>query len=222
METPYKLGILGGTFDPVHFGHLRMALEVGEELGLDCVCLVPAALPPHKGQRVVTPFSERLAMIRLAIKDAPLLDALDLEGRRTGPSYTVLTLKELHESHSNNLELYFIVGTDAFLDIKTWKDYRRLFDYAHFVLVERPGVSSQELEKFLELLDLGLVQTAPGQFRIKSPGNKLIRLSTTFLNISSTRVRDSIAHGRSVRFLVPDSVESYLMKRGLYELDEDA
>lgn len=221
MEPSLRLGILGGTFDPVHFGHLRMAVEVCENLALDRVCLVPAAVPPHKGGEGISPFIHRLEMIRLAVGEDPLLDVLDLEGRRKGRSYTVQTLKELREIHSKDLELFFIIGTDAFLEIKTWKDFRRLFKYAHFVMVERPGISPEELEGFLESLDLGLVRTARG-YRVGETGKHLIKTETTALAISATRIREAVSQGKSIHFLVPDSVESYLRERGLYKLNEDS
>jgi nicotinate-nucleotide adenylyltransferase len=199
-----------------------MALEVGEELGLDRVCLVPAALPPHKGARVISPFSQRLAMTRLAIQGASLLDVSDLEGRREGPSYTVWTLQEVRDAYEEPLDLYFIVGTDAFIEIETWKEYSRLFDYAHFVLVERPGVSSRRLEDFLESLDLGLEKSAQGEYRVAASGKRIVRMETTSLNISSTFIRDAVYRGRSIRYLLPESVESYIQREGLYKLNEES
>lgn len=211
-----RLGILGGTFDPVHFGHLRLALEVAENLDLDCLSLVPASVPPHKGEGAVASFADRYEMIRMALGDTPVLDVLDLEGRREGPSYTVWTLREIRQSHACDLDLYFVVGTDAFWEIRTWKDYRTLFDYAHFVLVERPGGTARDVERLLESLDLGFIKAGPREYRMGAAGNTLIRMETTALDISSTRIREAAAQGRSIRFLLPDSVEAYIMERGLY------
>lgn len=211
-----KLGILGGTFDPVHLGHLRMALETAEELALDRMCLVPASMPPHKGGRAQASFADRMAMARIAVSGAPLLDVLDLEGRRRGASYTIYTLRELHHEYPDGLDLYFVVGTDAFLEIGTWKDHRSLFDHANFVLIDRPGMSAGALEPFIQGLDIGAVRTAPGVFRVGASGNLLIRRQGTFMGVSSTQVRDAVARGRSIRFLVPEDVERYIMEKGLY------
>lgn len=211
-----KLGILGGTFDPVHLGHLRMALEAAEELELDSVCLMPASVPPHKEVEPGASFSHRLAMIRMAVEEVPLLDVLDLEGRRQGASYTIVTLKELHRRYGGDLELYFVIGADAFLDIRTWKDHRALFDYAHFVLFERPGVPRDSLETFLDSLDVGLQRSGPYEYRVEGSGNRLIRQKGTFMGISSTQIREAVAGNRAIRFLVPPEVERHIMEKRLY------
>ncbi len=211
-----RLGILGGTFDPVHLGHLRMALETAEELALDRMCLVPASVPPHKGGSAEASFEDRLAMLRIAARGTPLLDVLDMEGRRRGVSYTILTLQELHREYPGGLELFFALGTDAFLEIGTWKDHQLLFEYAHFVLIDRPGVSPEVLEPFIDGLDIGAVRAGPGLFRVGASGNRLIRRQGTFMGMSSTQVRDAVARGKSIRFLVPGGVERYIMEKGLY------
>ena len=112
-----RLGILGGTFDPIHFGHLRIAEEVCEELQLEKVLLIPGALPPHKSRKFVTPFHDRLVMTRMATEGSAILEVLDLEGRRNGPSYSVQTLREIHKLYEYSVELFFIIGMDAFLEI---------------------------------------------------------------------------------------------------------
>ncbi len=222
MGGSLKLGILGGTFDPVHLAHLRMALEAAEDLDLDRVDLVPAAVPPHKAGRAVASFDDRVAMIRLAVEDTPRLGVLDLEGRRRGASYTILTLQDLHSRHAGDLDLYFVLGADAFLDIATWKDHRSLFDYAHFVLMERPGVPQDRLERFLESPDLGLERIGPDTYRMPDSGHRLIRRKGTAMDISSSRIRKAVAGGRSVRFLVPRAVETYILEKGLYRFDGES
>jgi nicotinate-nucleotide adenylyltransferase len=151
-----RLGILGGTFDPIHLGHLRLAEEVGEELKLETVYLIPAASPPHKERRPVTPFHHRFAMTQLAAGGSPLFKATDMEGRREGLSFSIETLGEFHRLHREDLQLFFIIGMDAFLEIESWKEHSRLFDYAHFVVIQRPGVPAGELGPFLEHLEVWL------------------------------------------------------------------
>ena len=115
------------------------------------------------------------------------------------------------------MDLFFVVGTDAFLEITTWKDHRSLFDHAHFVLVERPGIPPETLEPFLDSLNLGLERTGPDTYRIPASGTRLIRKSGTAMDISSTRIREAVAARRSVRFLVPEAVETYILGKGLYQ-----
>jgi nicotinate-nucleotide adenylyltransferase len=211
-----RLGILGGTFDPIHLGHLRTAEEIGQELRLEKVYLIPSALPPHKTGDPVTPFHQRLAMARLAVSDSPLLEALDLEGRRTGFSYSIETLKEFHTLFSPDPELFFIIGVDAFLEIKSWKEYQNLFDYAHFVIIQRPGFQPEDLKPLL--LDFGseVKETVEPNVITLPSGKTLILMVPTLMDISSTRVRGMVAEGKSIRFLVPESVRRFIMEKGLY------
>ncbi len=214
-----RLGILGGTFDPIHLGHLRAAEEVSEHLELEKVYLVPSASPPHKTQVRLTPFHHRLAMTRLAAEDSPMLEAMDLEGRRPGLSYSIVTLREFHELFGPDTELFFILGVDAFLEIKTWKEYRSLFDYAHFVVLRRPGYGPDELQALI--MDLGLKRetgSRPGipEIYVAPSGRHLILMSTTLMDISSTRIREMAAEGKSINFLVPGRIRDYIMEKGLY------
>lgn len=211
-----RLGILGGTFDPIHLGHLRTAEEIGQELRLEKVYLIPSALPPHKTGDPVTPFHQRLAMAQLAVSDSPLLEVLDLEGRRTGFSYSIETLKEFHTLFSPDPELFFIIGVDAFLEIKSWKEYQNLFDYAHFVIIQRPGFQPEDLKPLL--LDFGseVKETVEPNVITLPSGKTLILMVPTLMDISSTRVRGMVAEGKSIRFLVPESVRRFIMEKGLY------
>jgi len=213
-----RLGILGGTFDPIHFGHLRLAEEVGEELALENVYLIPAALPPHKDRRPLTAFEQRLAMIRMAAQESPILEAQDLEGHRQGLSYSIETLKEFRRLFKSDLELFFILGMDAFLEIETWKEYQRLFDYAHFVIINRPGVQSETLESFLLTLDVGFKREGKGNTFIVPSGNILIYKEVPHMDISSTNIRERVASGKSIRFLVTGAVRAYIMEKGLYRI----
>ncbi len=211
-----KIGILGGTFDPIHLGHLRTAEEVSFSLNLDKVYLIPSSTPPHKTKAEVTDFHHRLAMVRSAAAESPLLDVLDLEGKRQGYSYSIETLKELYAMFTPEPAIFFILGTDAFLEIETWKDYRKLFDYAHFVIVQRTGYKKKNLKPFLFKLRKDLKKTEQSDVYRLSSEKTIQILTTTGFGISSTHIRQLVAQGRSIRFLVPETVREYILEKGLY------
>lgn len=211
-----KIGILGGTFDPIHLGHLRLAEEVAEELALERVYLIPAAYPPHKEKRAVAPFHHRFSMAQIAAGESPLFEAMDIEGRRGGLSYSIETLKEFHRIFGSGLQLFFILGMDALLEIETWREHQRLFEYAHFVVIERPGFSSERLEPFLHSLGLGFEKTGVERVYKNPLGSTIIHQRATLLEISSTDIRRRTAGGRSIRFLVPEAVRSYITEKRLY------
>jgi nicotinate-nucleotide adenylyltransferase len=212
-----RLGILGGTFDPIHYGHLRIAEEACEELGLEKVLLIPGASPPHKGKNDISPFNDRFAMTLMAAEGSPVLDALDLEGRRQGHSYSIDTLKEIKTIYGPGLELFFIIGMDAFLEIKSWKKFEDLFNETNFVVIKRPGFPDEAFRPLVLSLDLGF---KPGMeintFFHPSSGHSIIYKELTLLAISSTKIRESTAAGRSIRFLTPETVRSYIREKGLY------
>ena len=211
-----RLGILGGTFDPIHLGHLRLAEEVGEELALERVYLVPAGAPPHKGVKSVTPFLHRLAMVRIGAQESPLLDVHDLEGKRQGLSYSIETLTKFHELYGPGLQLFFIIGVDAFLEIETWKRYGELFDFANFVVIERPGFPIRILMGFLRSSGLSLEREGKGMSFLAPSGNRLIYKRATLMDISSTEIRQKVGGGKSIRFVVPEGVRAYIVEKGLY------
>ncbi len=215
-----KLGILGGTFDPIHLGHLRSAEEIGQHLGLLKVYLIPSALPPHKTATPVTPFHHRLAMTRLGTKASNLLETMDLEGKRPGFSYSIKTLQELHRIFSPNPDLFFILGMDAFLEIRTWRDYKRLFDYAHFVVISRPGFRNHGLQAIFK--DLGVEKSEKETTTLfKAPsGRTIILMKATRMEISSTNIRNMVKEDKSIHFLVPETVRDYIIERGLYRSDD--
>jgi nicotinate-nucleotide adenylyltransferase len=153
-----RLGILGGTFDPVHYGHLRIAEEACEELGLQKVLLIPGASPPHKVKKAVSPFDDRFTMTSMAAEGSPFLEAIDLEGRRQGFSYSIDTLRELHRIYGPGLELFFLIGMDAFQEIKSWERYKELFKETDFVVIKRPGFPGEALGPLLLSMDLGFKQ----------------------------------------------------------------
>ena len=219
-----KLGILGGTFDPIHLGHLRSAVEIGEVLDLEKVYLIPSAQPPHKIESPVTPFHHRLAMTHLGTDGSKDIETLDLEGKRRGLSYSIETLKELHRMFGPTLDLYFIMGMDAFLEIATWRDYRHLLDHTHFVIMNRPGSKNDGLQPVLE--DLGIHRPMDDPLRITpntlttASGNTITFITPTRMEISSTCIRNLVKQNKTIQFLVPETVKRYIMEKGLYQIDE--
>lgn len=211
-----KIGILGGTFDPIHLGHLRAAEEIGEKMRLDKVYLIPSALPPHKSGKPVTSFYHRLAIARLAIGNSSILEVLDLEGKRDGLSYSIETLKELHSMFRPGDDFFFILGMDAFLEITTWKEYQNLFNYAHFVIIRRPGFQTEKIGVLLSGLGTKVEQTDLADVFLMPSGKRLMIKETTLMDISSTGIRKMLSQGKSIRFLVPEPVRDYILKKGLY------
>lgn len=215
-----RVGILGGTFNPIHLGHLRAAEEIGEDLDLQKIYLIPAGIPPHKTPDPLADFSHRLEMVRLASAISPLLEAWDIEGKRPGLSYSIETLRLFHSSFRPQLGLFFIVGIDAFLEIQTWKKYPELFNYASFVVINRAGYDTQEFAGFLDSLHLGFVWDPEGKCFCHPSGNTLLQKETTVMDISASRIRQMVAERKSIRFLVPEAVREYIERVGLYLADE--
>ena len=214
-----RLGILGGTFDPIHIGHLRLAEEMCEELNLSRVLLIPGAQPPHKGGPQVAPFPDRLEMTKIGTSSSDYLEASDIEGHREGPSYSFETVRIIREKYGDRLELYFILGSDAFKEINTWKEYKKLFQITNFVVIERPGITLDELGAFIESLGAGFKAEGIDDF-INSYGNHVFFKKTTLMDISSTKIRQKIRAGKSINFIVPQKVKEYISKKGLYIKNE--
>jgi nicotinate-nucleotide adenylyltransferase len=218
MKKPKRLGLFGGTFNPIHYGHLRSAEEVAEALSLDKVWFMPAALPPHKAPADVTPFEVRLAMTRLAVDRHPRFAVSDLEGRRPGKSYSIETLRYLREEFGPEQELFFIIGLDAILEIASWKDYRELFTLSHFVVLDRPGYDRSQLGEVLEKEVHPDFKPLPsGEGFLHPRGCRVVLLATTLLDISATRIRRLAAEGNSIRYLLPERVRRFILKNKLYQ-----
>jgi len=194
-----KIGLLGGTFDPIHLGHLRAAENAREALRLEQVAFVPAGLPPHR-PRPASSALDRFAMVSLATAAHPAFVAWDVELRREGPSYTVDTVSRVREERPADL-VVVIVGEDTYLEMATWREPERLFALCTVAVVARPGECAANGSS-LPPPGLG----ARGVERVSGPG----------LPISSTEIRQRVREGRSVRYLVPDAVADYITKRGLY------
>ena len=207
------VGILGGTFNPIHIGHLRLAQELAEALNFNEVRFIPSANPPHKAAPAVSA-EHRAEMVRLAIADNPLfqLDTCELE--RVGASYTIDTLLSLRDSLGTETSICLIMGSDAFLKLDTWHRWEELLRYCHIVLVQRPNQQklSQTLQEYLETH----YSEHPSELKRKSAG--FIHMQAiTALDISSTNIRQRIHAGLSVRYLVPESEITYISALSLYK-----
>jgi nicotinate-nucleotide adenylyltransferase len=206
------LGIFGGTFDPIHFGHLRAAFELAEVLALEQVLFVPAADPPHRAAPLAGA-AQRFAMVRAAIEGEPRFVADDRELRRAGPSYTVLTLEELRAEQGTR-PLVLLLGLDAFEGLATWHRWEELLTLAHIAVARRPGAalpSSGALAALLEqrgVADPRRLQASPAGCLFVHPG--------TQLDISSTEVRTALGAGRDPRYLMPEAVRRMILDTGNY------
>ena len=196
-----RIGVLGGTFDPIHIGHLVIAEEARGELMLERVVFVPARLSPHKLDHVVSPVEHRQAMVELAIASNPHFAVSRVDIDRFGPSYTVDTVELLRDEWGAGVEIYFIMGSDSLLDILTWHNPQRLIKLCRFAVVSRPGyqVNLDELDALL-----------PGA------ASRVQTLNAPELDISSTDIRRRVREGLSIRYQVPEAVEDYIYQHELY------
>jgi nicotinate-nucleotide adenylyltransferase len=215
-----KLGIIGGTFNPVHYGHLAAAEEVRDRLKLDRVLFIPSALPPHKQEEDMPSAVQRLEMVRLAVTGNPHFKVSDIEVKRGGKSYTIDTIEALLPLHPG-AEFYFVTGLDSFMDIETWKDWERLLSLCSFVVLSRPGYSFTELAKIgfmaqseQELASLDRRETE--QAVVKSDGSKVFLERISLYDVSSTDIRTRIHQSRTVKYHLPESVEHYIIENKLY------
>ncbi|MHB9074156.1 MAG: nicotinate-nucleotide adenylyltransferase [Desulfobaccales bacterium] len=216
-EATPRLGLFGGTFNPIHYGHLRSAEEVCEALNLTRLWFIPAGEPPHKAAAGITPFETRLEMTRLAVGDHPVMSVSDLEGRRPGRSYSIETLRQVRREVGPTWELYFILGLDAVLEIAGWKDYRDLFTLSHFVVLDRPGYDRHLLGEVLLREVNPQFRPLQGEQGFQHPaGHKVIFQETTLLDISGTTIRNLVRQGHSIRYLLPEAVRRYIINHKFY------
>ena len=207
-----RIGLLGGTFDPVHFGHLRGALEAAECLGLDELRLIPSARPPHRGQPRASA-EQRLAMVQLATGGVTGLMVDDRELQRDRPSYTVETLESLRSELGDTVTLFMILGWDAFGGLPAWHRWEELLGLCNLVVLQRPDYDPELPEVLKDLLAARSVSD-PGS--VSARYGQIICLTQTPLAISATLIRQLVAERRSPRFLLPDAVLDYIETHGLY------
>ena len=198
-----KIGILGGTFDPVHLGHINLAIDAKAQAGLDKVIFVPAKLQPFKLDKNVTAGEHRLAMIKEAIDGIDGLEVSPYELEAEGISYTYLTVRAMKKRFGTDARLYFITGTDSFLKIETWKNAEELIRSCSYIIGTRPGYRQEELDECVS--------------RIRDIYNtEILFLNNTQLDISSTEIRERLERGIPSGDLIPAEVERYITEHGLY------
>lgn len=197
-----KLGVMGGTFDPVHYGHLVVAEGVRYEYRLDKVIFVPAGRPPHKRDRPISGSEHRLAVTALAVASNPFFEVSDLEIKRHGLSYTYDTIRELQDVYHPDA-VYFITGADAVLELLSWHRFPELLARCRFVAATRPGHNPESLAARLRLLPASLAE-------------RIVAFEVPALAISSSDIRRRVSEGRPIKYLLPESVEEYVLSSGLY------
>ena len=191
-----KIGIIGGTFNPIHIGHLIIASDVTGIFSLEKVLFIPSGDPPHKKNQEIIDAAHRLDMVQLAIANDPRFEVSDIEIKRGGKSYTVDTIEEIINIYGEDSEIYFIAGTDSAGELPTWKEPQKILSLTHFVAITRPGFPLDKVSK---------------RYR-----KKMISVQTILLGISSSNIRQRIREGKSIKYLVPPEVEEYIERNNLY------
>ena len=206
MSDTTRVGILGGTFDPIHLGHLEAASAARDALSLERVLLLPSRTPPHRSMEPRASVYHRFAMTAIAANSCDGLHASDLELRRDAPSYTALTLEALNQEGLAPSQLFFIIGADAFAEIGTWYDYPRLLTLANFAVVSRPGAA------YTRAAPIPVPQSPiPG-----SPLTSIVYVDAPTPNVSSTDIRRRVASGESIERLIPPGVAEHIRRHRLY------
>jgi nicotinate-nucleotide adenylyltransferase len=207
-----RVGILGGTFDPIHCGHLDLAMAVQEALRLTSLQLIPAHIPPHRPRPSASPF-HRFAMTAIAVAGRTGWQASDLELSQEVPSYTETTLRRLRQNGFVASELFFVIGADAFADIRSWKDYPNILDAANFAVVSRPGWSIRTLKERLPEL---ATRMTPASQNVSSSEVSIFLIDAATADVSSTAIRQRRQQGQPIAGLVPPGVEQHIEQHGLY------
>ncbi len=198
-----NIGLMGGTFDPIHMGHLVTAEEARQQFDLDYVVFVPAGIPPHKEEKSISLPEHRYLMTSLAVMSNPSFFVSRIEIDMKAPTYTIDTVRHFAGVKKPGPEIFFITGADAILEIFTWKAYEELLNLCTFIAVSRPGYS---LDRFYETLD----------FACPEMRHKVHLLEIPALAVSSTFIRERVALSKTIKYLTPEPVEQYIRKHGLY------
>ena len=212
-----RIAIIGGTFNPIHYGHLRVAEEAREALSFDRVVFMPTCITPHKLKESLTPPEIRYEMVKAAVEGNPGFEVSDMEIRREGRSFTIDTVREIRAAEPSST-VSLIIGNDSFNDITTWCEYEELLKLSSFVVVERPRHISKKPGEALPVeLARKFWYDSENQSYANSYGNSVTYLGTTLMDISSSTIREKVRKGDSVRYLLPESVIRIIETRGLYK-----
>jgi len=219
-----RIGLFGGTFNPIHMGHIQVALTVNKTFSLNKILFIPSALPPHKEPGDVVDVKDRLEMIHRALITYPGFEISDVELKRPGPSYTIDTVRHFKRIMDENTTLYLLLGLDAFLEIDTWKSYSDLFLMVPFIVIKRTcdkqndaGYGWKTLEEFLKSrVSGGYKYSAPRSCFSHEEKQPIFLFNVTPIDISSTDIRRLIKKGKSIERMVPDVVENFIKNKGLY------
>ena len=214
MTHPGRLGLIGGTFDPIHWGHLDAARAAAGALGLTDLCFVPSRVPPHRPLQPQASGFHRFAMTALAVQDLDGARVSDIEVNRPGPSYSAETLAHLHAEGWRPSQIFFVIGTDAFAEIATWRSYPALLDLCHFAVISRAGTDPEAV-----IGGSGQIRSrlsTPATLPPQPATTCVVPVTAATRAISSSDVRAQVAAGRDVTALVPSPVAAYISRQGLY------
>lgn len=212
-----RIGLFGGTFDPIHWGHLRSAEEVSETFDLDRILFIPASIPPHKRGQTTTPARDRLQMVRLAVAKNPRFRVSTVEISRPGVSYSIDTIRHFAGRKRKGDSLFFIIGLDAFREISSWKNFTEIFPLCDFIVTSRPGSKDSDPLRGTGVAVKKLFCYDHKQRNYKHwSGTRIFFIKLTDIAISASEIRERVKEGKSIRYLVPLRVETYIKKQDLY------
>jgi nicotinate-nucleotide adenylyltransferase len=218
-----RIGLFGGTFNPIHVGHVQAARDARKQFGLDQIHLIPCALPPHKFHGSLAPAQDRVEMARLALKGTSAITVSTIEIDRPGPTYTVDTLEALSGIRNRETSLFFLVGVDAFLEVHTWKSFTKLFDLATFVVMSRPStahktalLSPRTVDYIQHHISTAYTLTSDGRALVHPEKKTIYLAQITPIAIASSQIRDKVRLGEPIHQWVHPAVSEYIDRKGLY------
>jgi nicotinate-nucleotide adenylyltransferase len=213
-----NIALFGGTFDPIHTGHLWAAQTAARKFRLDQILFIPTGHPPHKVRNRLTPYVHRYAMVALACAADPRFVPSLLERPAPGghPNYSITTVRRAKKNLRSRDHLYFLIGLDAFLDLRTWKNYQRLLDAVNFIVISRPGFEMREIREVVPAEQVVSEAKSPASGELRLRNSRLYLLPGVESPIASRNIREAVRRGESIAGLVPPAVEQYILKEGLY------